>query len=86
MEEMKSVAEIMKGNPAACVAVLYSLFMEMPKEFVLPTICTALDQWLADNGFTEEEALATYDLMAQTAKECYKEMGMSPKSQNAREA
>lgn len=80
MEDMRSVAEVMKDNPAACVAVLYSLFMQMPKEFVLPTICTALDQWFADRDFTEEQALETYEWMAQTARECYKEMGMSPKT------
>lgn len=86
MEDMRSVAEVMENNPVGAVSILYSLLMTMDKDFVLPTICTALDQWFADNGFTEEEALDAYDWMARTAKECYKEMGMSPKSNNAREA
>ena len=86
MEDMRSVAEVMENNPVGAVSILYSLLMTMDKDFVLPTICTALDQWFADNGFTEEEALETYEWMAQTARECYKEMGMSPKLNNAREA
>lgn len=85
MEEMRSVAEIMNNNPVEAVNVVYSLMMVMQKDYVLPTICTALDQWFADNGFTEEEALGMYEWMAQTAKACYAEMGMSPRSMNAKE-
>lgn len=85
MKEMRSVAEVMAGSPVDCVSVLYSLLMLMPDEYVIPTICTALDQWFADRDFTEEQALDTYKLMAKTAEACYKDMGMCPKSSYIKE-
>lgn len=85
MENMRSVAEFTKDNPVGAVDVLYSLLMQIPDEFVMPAICTALDQWFADHDFTEEEALNAYRGMAEAAEGCYKLMGMSPKTQNTSE-
>lgn len=82
VKEMRSITEVMANNPLECVNILYSILMSMPDEFVVPTICTTLDQWFADHDFTEEQALDAYRGMAEAAEGCYKIFGMSPKSNN----
>ena len=84
-KEIRSAAEVMADGPIDCVNILYSILAMMPAEYVLPTICTSLDQWFADNDFTEEQALESYERMAKAARDCYAAMGMSKKSSEMEE-
>lgn len=72
-------------NVMQSVTIMHILVSQMPDDFVLPTICTVLDTWFAEHGFTEEEAIVTYRKMAEIAERCYEEIGLDPRREKGGE-
>lgn len=68
--------EALNDNPVVGMSILYETLSKLPLPMALACVCTALDNVFADNGLTEAEAISMYKRMYESAKNCYKELGM----------
>lgn len=66
----------LKVDAMAMVNVIATLLNEFEvADFVIPIVCTALDQHLSDRGFTPAEAVEVYEHMAVAARGAWDTLG-----------